>query len=998
MTDRLRASRALLLGLIHRHGDTIASVLSFAAAFAAYFSTMAPSVATVFDDSLELQLVSYQPGIAHPTGYPLYTLLGKLFTFVPLGDVAYRVNLMSAVFGALASCLVYWVCRRLNSRRLPALGASLLFAFSPVFWSQSTIAEVYTLNAVFVAGLLLLALTIGHTPSRSSLIALAGLSGLALTHHRTIVLLFPPILAYLWLTQRSWLRASTAAALRVGVAFIAPLLLYIYIPIRGQVLTSLDGTYENSPSGFIRWILAGSYGSFFSDNPLARDTGSLTYALESLLSQYGYLGLALSALGLVWVAIRDRREGVLVVGAFVCYIAFVLAYRVSDIQVFYIPVYLLSAVAISLGLSAVWHWADRHAVAESAHGAARQFLLPAVHWMALITCLVASVALPANALRQNFASHDIRRDFTAYEYAQDILRQPLEEGATIIGLLGETTLLRYFQETESVRPDLRLVAADREEDRLGAIAYALASRSSVYLTRPLSGVEARYSLASFGPLVKVMPTALTEAPLIRFPRVVDFSGQSMLLGYSINEPPAPEPAARQRTVSSRAAARDDEPASVESGRRVGITLYWKSLRRLSEDYRISLRLLDGTGRVLAQQDGMPVQDAYPTSRWRPGEIVVDTRYFRVPLGTVPGEYPLAVALYSDFSPDGVKAFDGIRLENIVTIGALKVTRPVSPISPETLPAKGVLPTGQPALPTWAESESLASLGVPNVVQGNFDNQLTLYSYGVSRRPLVPGEGVDIYLLWKAERDLDTSYVVFIQIVGADGKVWASRDIVPVSGAYTTSTWLRSELVRDIHTLLLPANMPNGEYRLEAGLYRAADSARLTVLRWTQRSTDVLELGTVTVKGRDRVFAKPSPEHVQPVRFGLGIGFLGYDLKRQEPAGTTPTFRLTLYLQALQSMDRSYTVFTHLLDSRSVIWAQQDSPPLRGAAATTTWLPGEYIKDEYLLTVKPGAPAGEYVVEVGFYDAASFVRLPLISEASAPLGDRLILSEKVVLAP
>ncbi len=79
----------------------------FAASLALYLSTLAPSVVTLFDDSLEFQLVTYQLGIAHPTGYPLYTSLGKLFTFLPFGDVAYRVNLMSAVFGAAAIALVY---------------------------------------------------------------------------------------------------------------------------------------------------------------------------------------------------------------------------------------------------------------------------------------------------------------------------------------------------------------------------------------------------------------------------------------------------------------------------------------------------------------------------------------------------------------------------------------------------------------------------------------------------------------------------------------------------------------------------------------------------------------------------------------------------------------------------------------------------------------------------------------------------------------------------
>ncbi|MFN8455816.1 MAG: DUF2723 domain-containing protein [Anaerolineae bacterium] len=79
----------------------------FTAALILYLNTLAPSVVTLFDDSLEFQLVTYQLGIAHPTGYPLYTLLGKLFTFLPIGNVAYRVNLMSAFFGAATVGLLY---------------------------------------------------------------------------------------------------------------------------------------------------------------------------------------------------------------------------------------------------------------------------------------------------------------------------------------------------------------------------------------------------------------------------------------------------------------------------------------------------------------------------------------------------------------------------------------------------------------------------------------------------------------------------------------------------------------------------------------------------------------------------------------------------------------------------------------------------------------------------------------------------------------------------
>ncbi|MFN2185792.1 MAG: protein O-mannosyl-transferase family, partial [Anaerolineae bacterium] len=147
-----------------RLGDAVLVVGLFAASLALYVQTLAPSVAALFDDSLEFPLVSYRLGIAHPTGYPLYTLLGKLYTLLPWHDVAWRVNLLSAVAGALTVALVYLVARQLGARRLPALLGAAALAASPVFWSQAVVAEVYTLTGAFIALLLWLALRWARRP------------------------------------------------------------------------------------------------------------------------------------------------------------------------------------------------------------------------------------------------------------------------------------------------------------------------------------------------------------------------------------------------------------------------------------------------------------------------------------------------------------------------------------------------------------------------------------------------------------------------------------------------------------------------------------------------------------------------------------------------------------------------------------------------------------------------------------------------------------------
>ena len=780
-----------------------------------------------------------------------------------------------------------------------------------------------------------------------------------------------------------------------------------------MVATSLDGTYVNTPAGFLAWVTASVYGSFLTDNPLARETGTPAYLFTLFADQFGYAGLMMAVAGLLFLLATQWQRFALLGGALITYVAFCLSYRTSDVQVFYIPAFLLVAVGIGHGLTEIWRWMDRDARAEvrrqseqpleasrRSRGAATAWAW--FRWVVAGTCLTLAVLLPLDSLLRTMPRQDLSQNRTAYEYGREILRQPLEENAAIVGILGETTLLRYFQSTEGLRNDLTLIAADREEDRLPAIARTLSAGTPVYLTRPLSGVERSYSLASFGPLIRVRRAPLTTVPPIATARAVDFSGQAMLLGYSLNETPGIEPGGQAangtpslRTGSSRAgtsgAAMQGAPEGVEAGKRLGITLYWRSVVTLTEDYKVSVRVVDSTGRLVAQQDGMPVNDAYPTSGWRVGEIVVDTHYVHVPLGTAPGEYQLKLALYSGRVPDGVKAFDGSKLESIVGLGPVLVVRPLEAPVLDGLPARIVQEAGRPSLPGWTESESLASLGVSTVLRGNFDNQITLYGFGLSRTPLVPGEGVDVTILWRAERDLETNYVVFIQLVDDQGKIWSSSDGQPVSGAYPTSRWRRGEIVRDTHTLLLPASMPNGDYRLEAGLYGAGGTERLTLLRWTQRSTDTITLGTATVRGRDRTLEAPRAATVQRARFGAGIQLLGYDLSR---AGGT--VRLVLHLQAVAPMNRSYTVFAHLLDANSRIWAQQDSTPLAGAAPTTTWLPGEYLSDTYTLVIKPDAPAGKYVFEIGVYDATSNERLPVFDDQGSPAGDRVLLIDSLTL--
>lgn len=627
----------------------------FIASFLLYLTTLAPSVVTIFDDSLEFQLVTYQLGIAHPTGYPLYTLLGKLFTLlVPVSNIAYRVNLMSAFFGAATVAVVYlltvqiggklecWRVGRLEaiqSSNLPTFQVSvhlggiigaLLFAVGPVFWQQATIAEVYTLNAFLIVLLLFLAVTLGQRSQRENSphpnpipvgegildslsspseeggggegLWLAFVAGLALTHHRTSVLLWPALTVFLFLSQKPgfWkspgLFKTAALTLLVGLT---PLLLYLYLPLRGHI-GSLDGTYQNTWAGFWRQVSASGYGVFVFANPFGQERNAVFY--WDLFTRQFYT-LVPGFLGLIYLVWRRQYKILALTGiAFFTCLTFNLFYNVSDIEVFFIPPFLVWAVWSGIGVTGLIRSTfnvQRLTLATTA--------LVVVAFVWIIFQLIQS-SLPILAARNTWQVHD---------YGLDMLEQPLPENSAVVGILGEMTLLRYFQQTENRHPEVETVVADAEGDRLAAVEKLLAEGKTVYLTRELPGAPERWSLGAAGPLIQVHPQPVTMPPPAMIPVNQPVTPDISLLGYQVSRLP--------HTGAG--------PAPVR------LTLFWQAAAPMTTNLKVSARLLNPAGEVAAAVDAGPVHFAYPTSAWRAGEIVADVYDLAAP----PGSYiPLLI--------------------------------------------------------------------------------------------------------------------------------------------------------------------------------------------------------------------------------------------------------------------------------------------------------------------------------------------------------------------
>ena len=655
-------------------------------AFGVYLSTLAPTVLDA--DSGEFQFVAWLPGIAHPTGYPLYVLLGWFWTHLfRIGEVAWRMNLLSAIFAAGAVGFTFGAARQLltavwpdlpgNVRLVAAAATALTFAVTPTFWSQAIVAEVYPLHALFVAVILWLTLKIrreGKDLSTGTAKLLTFLIGLSLTHHRTIVLILPALLIYLFpLIRRTldesphrtdakpkWVRLVSIHSLLL----FAPLLLYLYLPIVAPttpyttLLLSKQQTltlYNNTLPGFWDHIM----GAVFTGElrPTAADFDRVTLTWQLLRQQFGWVGLLLALMGLFTLILRQRNDILwftgLTGGAFV---AFNLIYFIGDIFVLFIPVWLIVALWIGVGTLGLAHWlADSFIKRKSGAGetpvvglmakrlAARIYKVITVGLVSLLFLLPVILFItwrPEVSQAQNLE---------AQQRWRKILAEDIPSNAVLLtNDRNEMMSLWYYQYVEQRRPDLLglfpLIAPGPEYRNVGRVLdQALDSGRPVYLIKPMPGLDLKADLTASGSLYQaIRPEAPPMYSLnLTLPDItiqsvsnIPHTESILLLGYDLT------------------------PANPKAGEPLTVRLHWQTTQPLSIDYTTFVHLIDEAGQRVGQNDHRPGGVFYPSSYWQPGEILHDGHDLTVPADALPGVYQLRAGMYYQPQPGVIAGMGG----------------------------------------------------------------------------------------------------------------------------------------------------------------------------------------------------------------------------------------------------------------------------------------------------------------------------------------------------
>ena len=325
-------------------------------AFMVYLQTLLPGVG--WGDIARFQYVARVWGIPHRFGYPLYIVLSRLFGYLPVGDLAYRVNLMSALFAALAVVMVYFTVMRLVDDWVGAASAALSFAFSVELWRQAVVAEVYSLNA-FLIGAVVLILLAWHQTGKIGLLYLGvGLYALSFGNHLTVVTLLPAVIYLILVTDYRVFLDLKKVAILAGLGLLGALQ-YLYVIIRANQQPLLNELGPFSWRGWIHWMARSRFQGQFFGYGLGAQVDRMRIYLELLGQQFFRWGYILGWIG-VWERLKaDLKSFLFLALAGLGIYLFGMNYGGATFPIYLIPSYFIFAVFLGCGLSALRQLLDR---------------------------------------------------------------------------------------------------------------------------------------------------------------------------------------------------------------------------------------------------------------------------------------------------------------------------------------------------------------------------------------------------------------------------------------------------------------------------------------------------------------------------------------------------------------------------------------------------------------------------------------------------------------
>jgi len=441
-----------------------------------YLLTMSRSLG--WHDSSELALAAWKLGASHAPGSPLHSLLGY-FSAQIFGQAYLGTTYLSVLAAAVAAGVLAFIATALTGEILISVCAALLYGFSYQVWTSAVITEVYSLGMMCLSVTLVFAWAWQNDREPRYLILMAVFYALSLAAYFANILLLPVFCIYIFL-----LSASRMRSLLVFLAITACAIIIIaYANFKLAQLAPPFGEIIPDSVGNLFLYMSGSQHNPLELEGFAHIAGRFWQHGKIFASSVLFITVPVAVLGSYLLAKTNRIYGLFLVLVFAIYFIYYTIFGPGDYYMMVLPAYFVFAICVACGFKELQHWV--------ADGPVKLLIA------CLPVMLVAGLILIQINSRYAFAASSEAERFVDRAFAE------LPENAVAIVSWKEFSTLRYMQEVDNLRPDIRIIVAARTfraynfsavDDYLIFVAEQICS-SPVYTTKSLTDLPSGYSLA-----------------------------------------------------------------------------------------------------------------------------------------------------------------------------------------------------------------------------------------------------------------------------------------------------------------------------------------------------------------------------------------------------------------------------------------------------------------------------------------------------------------------
>lgn len=791
------------------YGSPVTVILLTVVLLALYITTLARGL--ILGDPTEYTYVAYLLGIAHPPGYAFITVLGKLIqTVIPVGTIAFRSHLLSAIVGSVAALAVFGVSKRVmeifSDRRsiwIP-LFVALSAAFGANVWQHSIHANPHIITATFFVVNIYLLLKWGERqgargnrreqasfPFILSPLSLFCLStGLGVVHHPLTAFAFPGYTLYILLTKPEILRDWQTLLKMIGVATLG-LSLFFYYPIVSSTEPVVGPHTMNTWQGFLDHVLARGLTESLPFYTFAEQRIRFLVFWSIMRIQFTLPVVLLAFFGfgrLIWGLFRriERSTAVLLLGTFLPLYGFVISLKQQDIMAYLLGPLLLCAVFAGIGLQQLASLRTHSGLPNVIR--INRKVIPLTNAQAfLLYVALGFVFGPIWGLAQNYQRISLANFDEGDRHVAAVFAYFEDESEPVV-LLNDwefMTPLWYTRYVEGRTPDPNVVRPEfvsAAEPWLPSVFNYLPGGPVYINSYRREIVDAGFRLRPAGPFYQVVEPGDSSLPAEL--TAVSAMGEGIeLVGYALPQP------------------------EVTAGDFVPLVLAM----------RVPAQTADFFAPVVTVGDiefPFTTDTHLITPLWQAGEIIIERFDFALPHELAGGDYPMSVTIknLSQNRDSGLS----------VPIGSLAVT--ALERSPSQNPQTLIFHF-EPGLANFRQRVELRAATVRGPQTP--ERHEAPYKEPVTARP---GEIVHIRLWWEVLDYAEESYTVFVHLIDQSNRSYTELDYTPLGGATPSHLWfpkwLPGQTMVDPYRMVIPADLPAGDYAIEVGLYEMRSGRRL----------------------------------------------------------------------------------------------------------------------------------------------------------------------------